>query len=145
MYDGLTARYTFPCPASGEVRVRLSSFRTFERLYAADPDVRFSQYSGRCVRCALMTVENQNRKPVAIRRVDCVLVHFGPDGRIDQAAHRREMQFAVDQLGVMFSPTSEPVVDISPYITSKQSQREFRWTPSDVQIETLHALALTTR
>src|SRR3990172_12830849 len=32
MYDGLTARYTFPCPASGEVRVRLSSFRTFERL-----------------------------------------------------------------------------------------------------------------
>ena len=32
MYDGLTARYTFPCPARGEVRVRLSSFRTFERL-----------------------------------------------------------------------------------------------------------------
>jgi len=32
MYDGLTGRYTFPCPASGEVRVRLSSFRTLERL-----------------------------------------------------------------------------------------------------------------
>jgi len=36
MYDGLTARYTFPCPASGEVRVRVSSFRTFERLNRDD-------------------------------------------------------------------------------------------------------------
>ncbi len=35
MYDGLTARYTFSCPARGEARVRLSSFRSLERLPGA--------------------------------------------------------------------------------------------------------------
>ena len=32
MYDGLTGRYTFPCPARGEVGVPLSEFRVLERL-----------------------------------------------------------------------------------------------------------------
>ncbi|HEX2505041.1 MAG TPA: hypothetical protein VHK22_02430 [Gaiellaceae bacterium] len=32
MYDGLTGRYTFSCPAAGEVSVRLSRFRLVERL-----------------------------------------------------------------------------------------------------------------
>jgi hypothetical protein len=32
MYDALTGRFTFPCPARGETRVTLSSFRRLERL-----------------------------------------------------------------------------------------------------------------
>jgi hypothetical protein len=32
MYDVLTTRYTFPCPARGEASVALSSFRRLERL-----------------------------------------------------------------------------------------------------------------
>jgi len=32
MYDALTTRYTFACPATGETRVRLSSFRALDRL-----------------------------------------------------------------------------------------------------------------
>jgi hypothetical protein len=35
MYDALTTRYTFPCPARGETRVRLSSFRALDRLPGA--------------------------------------------------------------------------------------------------------------
>jgi len=35
MYDALTGRFTFPCPARGEVRVTLSSFRELERLPGA--------------------------------------------------------------------------------------------------------------
>ena len=35
MYDGLTGRYTFPCPVAGEARVRLSRFRSLERLAGA--------------------------------------------------------------------------------------------------------------
>jgi hypothetical protein len=35
MYDQLTGRYTFACPARGEVRVPLSRFRVFERLPGA--------------------------------------------------------------------------------------------------------------
>jgi hypothetical protein len=32
VYDGLTGRYTFGCPVTGETRVRLSRFRSLERL-----------------------------------------------------------------------------------------------------------------
>jgi hypothetical protein len=35
MYDQLTGRYTFACPARGEVRVPLSRFRLLERLPGA--------------------------------------------------------------------------------------------------------------
>ena len=35
MYDQLTGRYTFACPARGEVRVTLSRFRILERLPGA--------------------------------------------------------------------------------------------------------------
>jgi hypothetical protein len=35
MYDALTGRFTFPCPARGEARVRLSAFRQLERLPGA--------------------------------------------------------------------------------------------------------------
>jgi hypothetical protein len=35
MYDALTSRYTFACPARGETRVMLSAFRTLERLPGA--------------------------------------------------------------------------------------------------------------
>ena len=35
MYDGLTGRYTFPCPSLDEVNVRLSEFRALERLPGA--------------------------------------------------------------------------------------------------------------
>ena len=35
MYDALTTRYTFSCPARGETRVQLSSFRELDRLPGA--------------------------------------------------------------------------------------------------------------
>src|SRR2546423_12298643 len=35
MYDALTGRFTFPCPARGEARVTLSDFRQLERLPGA--------------------------------------------------------------------------------------------------------------
>jgi hypothetical protein len=33
VYDGLTARFTFPCPEGSEARVRLSAFMLLERLH----------------------------------------------------------------------------------------------------------------
>ncbi len=36
MYDALTARYRFACPARGEARVTLSAFRRLERLPGAE-------------------------------------------------------------------------------------------------------------
>jgi hypothetical protein len=49
MYDELTARYTFACPARGESRVTLSAFRRLERLPgAAHPAVYAIEFSCGC-------------------------------------------------------------------------------------------------
>jgi len=49
MYDALTGRFTFPCPARGETRVTLSAFRQFERLPgAAHPAVFQVRFACAC-------------------------------------------------------------------------------------------------
>jgi hypothetical protein len=49
MYDGLTGRYTFSCPAADEVSVRLSRFRIVERLAgAAHPAVYRIRFACPC-------------------------------------------------------------------------------------------------
>jgi len=41
MYDALTTRYSFACPAQGETRVRLSAFRILDRLPGAEQPAVF--------------------------------------------------------------------------------------------------------
>src|SRR5438105_4191529 len=49
VYDALTTRYTFACPARGESHVCLSSFRELERLPgAAHPAVYRVRFSCAC-------------------------------------------------------------------------------------------------
>jgi hypothetical protein len=49
MYDALTSRYTFSCPARGETRVPLSDFRRVDRLPgAAHPAVYQVRFSCAC-------------------------------------------------------------------------------------------------
>jgi hypothetical protein len=49
MYDGLTGRYTFPCPVRDEVRLPLSAFRVLERLPGAShPAVYKITFSCEC-------------------------------------------------------------------------------------------------
>jgi hypothetical protein len=49
MYDALTTRYAFTCPAGGEARVPLSAFREVERLPgAAHPAVYQVRFSCTC-------------------------------------------------------------------------------------------------
>jgi hypothetical protein len=49
MYDALTTRYTFACPARGETRVNLSAFRILDRLPgAAHPAVFHVLFDCQC-------------------------------------------------------------------------------------------------
>src|SRR5262245_25075621 len=49
MYDALTSRYTFQCPVHGDTKVRLSAFRTLDRLPgAAHPAVYRINFSCCC-------------------------------------------------------------------------------------------------
>ena len=69
MYDGLTARYTFSCPTREEARIRLSSFRTLERLPgAAHPAVYGVRFSCNCgeVHSGLVTHDELDWAPLGL-------------------------------------------------------------------------------
>src|SRR3990172_3738971 len=97
MYDGLTARYTFSCPTREEARIRLSSFRTLERLPgAAHPAVYGVRFSCNCgeVHSGLVTHDELDWPPLGLAaRASFYNVMTGrlesaaPE-LADQAAHR---------------------------------------------------------
>ena len=69
MYDALTGRFRFACPARGETRVRLSAFRRLERLPgAAHPAVYRVRFACPCAEehTALVTHDELDLAPLGI-------------------------------------------------------------------------------
>jgi hypothetical protein len=93
----------------------------------------------------LAVVQTQDRKLIAVRHVDYVLLPFGPDGRVDPVEQQRAHRLLADHISLAFGSVSEPVVDIGPYVASERYHREFRWTPTDAEVDTVLDLALKPR
>src|SRR3954465_13386272 len=98
MYDALTGRFTFACPARGEARVTLSSFRQIERLPgAAHPAAYRGLFEGACgeEHDGLVTPDDLDWAPLGLEggvffnlmtaTLDSVATEFG-----DTAARRIE-------------------------------------------------------
>jgi hypothetical protein len=71
MYEALTGRFTFPCPARGETRVTLSAFRQLERLPgAAHPAVFQVLFACSCgeEHEGLVTHDDLDWAPLGLRR-----------------------------------------------------------------------------
>src|SRR3990170_1757006 len=94
MYDGLTARYTFPCPTREEARIRLSSFRTLERLPgAAHPAVYGVRFSCNCgeVHSGLVSQEHVDVPFYSDREVEVIEHVFARGGEEQVAALADEL------------------------------------------------------
>jgi hypothetical protein len=96
MYDGLTGRYRFSCPAAGEVRVRLSGFRLLDRLEgAAHPAVYKVTFACPCGddHEGLVAHDDLDWKPLGADAVEFFNVmtrrlESAGDELLDQAARR---------------------------------------------------------
>jgi hypothetical protein len=88
MYDALTGRYTFPCPAHGETRVALSAFRSVERLPgAAHPAVYRVHFACGCggEHDGLLTHDDLDWAPLGLGEAGTFLNLM--TARIDSLAH----------------------------------------------------------
>ena len=121
---------------SGITRVPWRRFEQWLCGVAAEP-----MYAGQHIRCALLYVELANRRPVALRHADYLLVNIDPDGRVDLEAARRRGSLAVQSVSATFD-VSEPVVAFGPYLAKRQYRNEFRWVPTASEPEALLAAAL---
>ena len=77
--------------------------RRYERLLRHDPVERLPHCAGKRVRYALVVLEIEQRKPVAILRIQCSFLQFDSEGRLDIKEQEREARLAVE----LFPPLPE--------------------------------------
>jgi hypothetical protein len=117
-------------------------FRQLERLLCGDAHEVMGQYAGQRIRCALAYVELVNRRPVAVRHVDYMVLPFASDGRLDGAETERGQRLAIASTGSWFGAVSEPVVEFAPYLAARRYRTEFKWVPTQAEVEALMGQAL---
>jgi len=114
---------------------RLSLSR-YERLLRHDPTERLPQYAGNRVRYALVMLEMEHRRPVAILRTQCSFLQFDSEGRLDIKEQEREARMVVE----LFPPLPaeehpQQVIDARHRFARKRYTNEYQWRPS-AEIET---------
>jgi hypothetical protein len=123
-------------------QVRPVPFLQFDQLRAGDPSVRFPSLAGKRVRCALAVVESQRGRRGAVEHIDYVLLPFGSDGRLDMREMRRAKWLAVNELSGTLGSVFDPGAGMTPYIVATRHSHDFRWVPTQTQIDAVIASAL---
>ena len=91
----MSIRVFFFNPDNSIVKIPLTRY---DRLYNNDPNESFPEYAGKCIKCAIVCVELENRRPVKIININYTIVSFGLDGRIDQEKLHREGALAAQMM-----------------------------------------------
>ena len=122
--------------------LRRVPLRQFERLCEGDPQAAMPECAGQRVQCAMVVVDLVMRKPAGIAHVDYIVLPFGPDGLVDPVAPRQRAALAVESIGGTMGSLSEPVVEFAPYLAGRRYRDEFKWQPTETQVESVINLAL---
>jgi hypothetical protein len=111
--------------------LRPLSMARYNRLRRREPDERLEEYARKRVRCALVILEVEGRKPVAIERVDYMIVPFDAEGRIDSAEVERRAKLAVQSLPPYIQDERlGRIIDARSRFAKKRYEREFTWKPT---------------
>jgi len=118
--------------------VRKVPLTKFERLSDNRSDECFEEYAGERMRCAMVFVRLENRKPAEIIHADYFIVPFNADGRVDLKERERGRSLVMQSMD-LFPPSANPgdrnkVIDAMPRIFKKKYDEEFKWEPTDVEL-----------
>jgi len=106
----------------------------FERLYDRRSDESLMEYAGERVKCAMVFVRLENRKPAEIIHMDYFIVPFKADGRVDQDERERGISLVMRSIDAPVSQESEKVISAMPRIFKKKYDEEFKWEPTNVEL-----------
>ena len=123
-------------------RVTRVPLRRFDSLWNGDRSARMPERAGQRVCCAMAYIEIYDRRPVAVLRVDYMVLPFDSQGHLDAAAHRRQQRLALETVSRNLPSVSEAIVEIGPYRAGRQYRDEFKWSPSEEQTGFIGRLAL---
>jgi hypothetical protein len=125
------------------VRPRPGKFRA---LSARAADQFFANAGGRIapdadglVRYAQVCVDMENRRAVALRRVDFLQTRANEDGSIDRDFEHKVMHEVVPVAMGGLLPSSSPggVIDAEPQFAKRRLDHMTKWTPTNKDIEAL--------
>ena len=102
------------------------------RLFRGEPTSEFQPHSGKPVRCAIVFLEFENRRPTRILRTEFNVLYIDKNGSLDAEAQSQQLRLigqSLDSTLALGSMTN--VVDIRPRLARKQLREKFEWTPTE--------------
>ena len=120
---------------------RLSMAR-YHRMTSPDSDERFTQYAGKRMRCAMIFLEVEKRKPLYIIRTDYYYLPFDNEGRIDSIELEKQITLTSEIVPPIFEEQSpKKVLDAQSRFAKKRYKHEFQWTPTpEIETEIITAI-----
>ena len=110
--------------------IRIHATR-FDRIRNRDPKESLPQYKNTRIRYAMVILELENRKPIAVVRIDYGYLAFDLEGRVDQKFLDSEGKVAMSMLSFgSFNEDPSGVVYAGHKFAKKRFKNEFTWLPS---------------
>lgn len=111
------------------------SLAKYERLFQEDSKERLPQYAGKRVRCALVVLLLEDRKPQSIAWIDCNRILFDTEGRMDLKEWEGHAQLISHFLDFPIKEQDQDnVIDAQSVFARKRYKREAKW-PLTPEIE----------
>jgi hypothetical protein len=103
----------------------------FERLWECDPNERLPECAGKRVRCVVVILEVQQRRPVEILHLDWSWLPFDSSGSLEETQLEIQRRVAIDMIDlVTATDKSAAVLQGRSHFAKKRYQHEFNWAPT---------------
>ena len=104
------------------------SFAKYERLYQEDSNERLPQCAGKSVRCALVVLLLEDRKPQSIVWIDCNRIIFDAKGGVDLKELENHAQLISHFLDLPIEEQDQNnVIDAQGVFARRRYKREAKW------------------
>jgi hypothetical protein len=109
------------------------------RLFRGLPTQEFHELRGSPVRCAVVFLEYENRRPARILRTEFSVLYIDDNGSLDSEAQSQQLRLIGQCLDDTLAVGGERgnVVDIRPHLARKQYRERFEWTPTEDVLEAI--------
>ncbi|HXV77019.1 MAG TPA: hypothetical protein VD788_11950 [Candidatus Polarisedimenticolaceae bacterium] len=99
----------------------------------------FRRRSGQSVRCAIVFIEFERRRPVRILRTEFNVLYLDERGALDSNAQSQQLRLIGQSLDGEYPPgrMRSNLIDMRPRLARKKLRDKFEWTPSEEVLETI--------
>ncbi|MGE5444824.1 MAG: hypothetical protein ACM3SR_09515 [Ignavibacteriales bacterium] len=115
-----------------------------------DTSIRLPQYAGRHLKYAMVFVENENRKPIEILRIECGYLNLDNKGRIDLKKLDEGMRDAMESLAtyseslLVDGVDQKNVINAKRHFIKRRNLAKYHWTPTRDELRQIYELIFKT-